>query len=434
MEFKDYFLGDIADIQISGVDKKTVEGETSVRLCNFVDVYRNWAITKNMYPNLMEATARQNEIDTFKIHKGQVAITKDSETRDDIGIATYIADNFEETVLLGYHTALITPDQSVLNAKYLNALLHSKYFHDYWYNNASGSGMRYTLSDLCIKKAVVKLPPIEAQEEIGNILSTLDRKIALNRRMNATLEAMAKKLYDYWFVQFDFPNAEGKPYKSSGGKMVWNEKIKREIPEGWEVKTLGSLLTLSENGEWGNEEQTGNDLDVHCIRGADIIDLVGAPKRYLPNNKQGKLLLKDDIIIEISGGSPTQATGRSNYVTEEILKMYKNNLTCSNFCKFVRLEDVNYAPFFFYTWSLIYDNGNMFHYEGKTSGIKNLQIDSLLKEHWQIPPYELIAKFYKQVSLNNSKIGKNKHEIERLTSLRDTLLPLLMNGQVTIKD
>ena len=101
-------LGDVAKVEISGIDKKTKQGEKSVKLCNFVDVYYNWAITKNMYDGLMIASASDNDIELFSLRKGQVAITKDSETRDDIGVAAYIADDFDD-VVLGYHCALITP-------------------------------------------------------------------------------------------------------------------------------------------------------------------------------------------------------------------------------------------------------------------------------------------------------------------------------------
>ena len=89
---------------------------------------------------------------------------------------------------------------------------------------------------------------IADQQKIAAVLSSLDDKIALNNRINAKLEQMAKRLYDYWFVQFDFPNADGRPYKSTGGKMVWNEELKREIPEGWEVKKLGEILILLKDG------------------------------------------------------------------------------------------------------------------------------------------------------------------------------------------
>ena len=246
MELKKYKLVDIAKIEISGVDKKTIEGETPVRLCNFVDVYYNWAITKEKAKSFMVASAKQTEIDKCSIGKGMVAITKDSETRDDIGVATYIADDFEY-VLLGYHCALITPNPAIVDGKYLNAFMHTRYIQKYFENNASGSGQRYTLSNDTIGNIPVLIPSIEEQRTIGKVLADIDRKIELNKLINDNLEAMAKQLYDYWFVQFDFPNEEGKPYKSSGGAMVWNEKLKREIPKGWSGVSLKDLAVTSRN-------------------------------------------------------------------------------------------------------------------------------------------------------------------------------------------
>ena len=114
MQMKKYKLGDIATLEISGVDKKMKDGEEDIRLCNFVDVYYNWAITMARHDSFMLATARPNEISKFQLRKGQVALTKDSETRDDIGISTYIANDFDD-VILGYHCALITPNKDILD-------------------------------------------------------------------------------------------------------------------------------------------------------------------------------------------------------------------------------------------------------------------------------------------------------------------------------
>ena len=131
MELKKYKLGEIATIEISGVDKKTKENEIPVKLCNFTDVYHNWAVTKDMTDSFMDASVNQKEFDIFSLKKGQVAFTKDSETRDDIGIPTYIADDFEN-VVLGYHTALITPDKTKLSGKYLNAFMNTSYIKKYF--------------------------------------------------------------------------------------------------------------------------------------------------------------------------------------------------------------------------------------------------------------------------------------------------------------
>lgn len=189
MQLTKYKMSDIATIAMSSVDKKTKEGETPVKLCNFVDVYKYWAITKELIPTLMLASAKQTEIEKFSIQKGQVALTKDSETRDDIGISTYIADEMKG-VLLGYHCAVITPNESVVDSKYLNAFMHSNYMHKYFENNASGSGQRYTLSFETLCNIPVLLPSLSQQKVIGNLFSNIDRKIELNRHINDNLPTL----------------------------------------------------------------------------------------------------------------------------------------------------------------------------------------------------------------------------------------------------
>lgn len=134
----------------------------------------------------MIATATDKQIQKLSLCKGQVAITKDSETRHDIGIPTYIADDFDNTVL-GYHCALITPNPDILDGRYLNAYLNSSLAKEYFANNASGSGMRYSLSVDAIKDILLYLPSIELQRSIGHIFSDIDRKIALNREVNCDL-------------------------------------------------------------------------------------------------------------------------------------------------------------------------------------------------------------------------------------------------------
>ncbi|MBD5387501.1 restriction endonuclease subunit S, partial [bacterium] len=220
MELKKYRLDNVATFEISNVDKKSKSGEQSVRLCNFTDVYYNWAVNESISKKFMVATASETQIKKLSLKKGQVAITKDSETRHDIGIPCYIAESFKDCVL-GYHCALITPNPELLDGCYLNAYLNSKLAKEYFANNASGSGMRYSLPIDSIKNIILYLPDIETQRAVGKIFSNIDRKIALNREINRNLEAMARQLYDYWFVQFDFPDENGSPYKSSGGKMVW---------------------------------------------------------------------------------------------------------------------------------------------------------------------------------------------------------------------
>lgn len=324
---------------------------------------------------------------------------------------------------------------------------------------ALGSGTTFKeVSKVALEKFDIDLPSLEEQKRISSVLSNLDSKISLNRSINAELERMAKEIYDYWFVQFEFPRSvsgesglpelsrtddgngqshfpdeHGRPYKSSGGTMVYNPVLKREVPEGWEVKSFADFVS-KQNGDWGEENPTAtNDIEVLCARGADIVQMEDLPHRYISKSHLDRLMKKGDIMVEISGGSPVQATGRCSYISEALLSRLGQKLVCSNFCQVVRVQDYEMSSYLYMTWDLLYKNDNMFKFEGKTSGIKNFQIDSFLQTKWSIPPHNLISKY--QVFFDNllSKKEALKKEITLLQNQRDELLPLLMTGQVKIK-
>ena len=234
-------------------------------------------------------------------------------------------------------------------------------------------------------------------------------------------------------MQFDFPNEEGKPYKSSGGKMVYNEILKREIPAWWEVKKISSQIKENIGGDWGKEEPEGNyQLKVSCCRGADIVSMTDLPTRYILNANSSKLLEEGDMVVEISGGSPTQATGRCVLISKEFLNSFDNKLICSNFCQALSILDKDYVSYFYHMWKMFYDSDIFFNFEGKTSGIKNFQYDTFVAEKWYFPPKELSKKFGEIVSQNYKKKCALDQENKHLTALRNSLLPLLMNGQVTL--
>lgn len=187
-------LKDIADVIISNVDKKIKENEKKVYLCNFTDVYNNYAITKKGNINFMMASASKSQIDKFSIKKGYLAITKDSEIRDDIGVGTFFADNFDN-LLLGYHCALIKPNASLVNSKFLNAYIQSPFARKYYELNASGSGQRYTLTIDTIANTPIYLPAYDVQLKIGNLLSEIDKQIERNNAVVKRLQVLGKTIY-----------------------------------------------------------------------------------------------------------------------------------------------------------------------------------------------------------------------------------------------
>ena len=398
-----YKLGEIATVEISGVDKKIKDGEIPVKLCNFVDVYYNWAITSDLEQKFMEATARTNEIERFKLKRGQVALTKDSETRFDIGIATYIADDFDN-VILGYHNALITPNPKKLSGKYLNALLHTDYARTYFANNASGSGQRYALSIDALNNFPVPLLPLAEQERIGDIFSSIDQKIALNRAINDNLEAMAKQLYDYWFVQFDFPNEEGKPYKSSGGKMVWNDKLKQEIPDGWSDSTLSEICVMYQPQTIGTDLLLPNG--VYRVYGANGI--VGKYDQYNHEDSEIAMACRGNSCGVVNRTMPY------SWITGNAMVLQMKDKGVSN--EYIK-QSVSYM-----------------NISGAISGSgqpqltrENLNIVKCLK-----PAHNVLLSFSQLIEPIVTAQLHIIEENDKITKLRDELLPLLMNGQVSV--
>ena len=418
-----YKLGDIATVEISGVDKKIKDEEEDIRLCNFVDVYYNWAITMARHDSFMLATARPNEVSKFQLKKGQVALTKDSETRDDIGISTYIADDFDD-VILGYHCALITPNKDILDGRYLNALMHTDYAKKYFAFNASGSGQRYALSAETLNSFPVPVIPLQKQKQIGEIFSALDKKIELNKQINQNLEAMAKQLYDYWFVQFDFPNEDGKPYKSSGGEMVWNEKLKRDIPASWKTKVIEDIADVYN----GATPSTVNEQNY----GGNIVWIT--PKD-LSDQKQ-KFVYQGERNISQAGYNscsthllPPNTILMSSRAPIGLLSIAKTEL-CTNqgFKSFVPKAE-NISTYLYY-----YLNIHIKQIEqlGTGTTFKEVSREDVLKFPILKPSDTILDLWEERVSALNNKQFEIQKENEYLTKLRDGLLPLLMNGQVSV--
>ena len=294
----------------------------------------------------------------------------------------------------------------------------------------ANGGAQQNLNAQQIKDFDIPYPPLHTQQKIANILSSLDDKIEVNRRINEQLEELAGALFKSWFVDFE-------PFKD--GEFVDSEL--GMIPKGWKVGTFSNVVDSTLGGDWGKENLQGNYAkEVFCIRGADIPEIKNGnrgkmPIRYiLEKNFAKKSLANNDLVVEISGGSPTQSTGRVCRVTSELLEKYNNSLICTNFCRAIK-PFADYSAYIYYYWQYLYDQGTMFNYENGTTGIKNLMINDILdKEPIVIPPINIVELYKDVVETFATKIQKNGEEIEKLATLRDTLLPKLMSGEIDVNE
>ncbi|AVW96700.1 TPA: restriction endonuclease subunit S [Vibrio alginolyticus] len=380
--------------------------------------------------HISKAALDKTSIKTFPENSLSIAMYGEGKTRGNLSI-------LKKPMATNQACCNVVIDPEKADFEYVYYFLKTQYEE---LRNLS-SGVRKNLNSNDIKNYPIRLPEnLDEQKKIANVLKVLDTKIELNNRINIELEAMAKTLYDYWFVQFDFPDANGKPYKASGGKMVYDSVLKQEIPADWHVNAISDWIRSDKTGDWGKEAKQGNyTLQVDCIRGADINGINGkgnvdAPNRFILEKNEQKLLAPFDFVIEISGGSPTQSTGRMAFITEHVLERFDYPLICSNFCKAIDLIDKSYFYNFAYQWQSLYENGVLFGWEGKTSGIKNLLFDSFVSNYNVVmPPKELAEKFFQFVSPVQEQKQKKLKENAELEGLRDWLLPMLMNGQVTVK-
>lgn len=427
-------LDECCRIELSSIDKKSKPNEKSVKLCNFTDVYYNWNIYNSMVEGFMEATASDKNIDVFSLKVGDVVVTKDSETRNDIGMSAYIHDNLDNTVL-GYHCALIRPFKDIDGA-YLNAFLNSSTGRKHFENQASGSGQRYTLTKEALGSIRVPLINIEEQRVIGKLFNDLDRRIINNNKISAELESLAKTIYDYWFLQFEFPNEEGKPYKSSGGKMVYNEELKREIPEGWKVKPLIECVSKDKNaivdGPFGTQmkisEYVDSGVPIYEMEQLNGLFIVDTPKHFITEEKYEEVkrstVKNGDIIISKTGTLGLLGVVNSDYekgiVVSRLAKITPDESVIGKYALLILLKELEATGY----WLRVCG--------GSTMPILNNSIIGNVKV--LIPNNDLFQKYESCVTSFFDKIYVSQKENQQLTSLRDWLLPMLMNGQATFKE
>ncbi len=426
---KKYKLGELVEVSrgasLSG-NYYATSGNYIRLTCGNFD-YRNNCFKENYSKDNLFYTGDFK--DDFLLEKGDLITPLTEQAIGLLGSTAWIPKSGK--YIQSQDIAKITCKEELLNKKFAYYLISSNMVKQQLSAAAQQTKIRHTSPDI-IRDCTVWIPSLSEQTQIGQLLFDIDCKMEINRSINHNLEAMAKQLYDYWFVQFDFPDENGKPYKSNGGKMVFSEELQIEIPLNWEVCRLSKFVSNSNTGDWGTDQPSNNTIEVGCIRGADIIKLNNLPKRHIKLRNKSKILNVWDVVIEVSGGSPTQATGRSAFITPGVIERNGGKITCSNFCQVFSFKDYRESAYFYYVWRMFYDNDIMFNFEGKTSGIKNFMTEAFLANKWIKAPQELICNFFSMVKDVCAQIDANIAENNNLTKLRDELLPLLMNGQVSV--
>ena len=322
-------------------------------------------------------------------------------------------------------------DEHKVNPIYLRYFTLST-FYKQWVANLSVGSTRGNISAQTFADCPIVLPPRHQQDVLVETLSNIDAKIKLNRQINDNLEAMAKQLYDYWFVQFDFPNEEGKPYKSSGGAMVWNEKLKHQIPEGWEVKQLRDIIETNRGISYNTSSISGGGVPMINLASFNVDGSYkdAGLKSYNGNYTQEKILKPFDLVL--CNTQQTAIEFSKDIIGKAFLipDIFDGDIVSSHHINTIKTEEV-LKPYLAYL-------SNTYHFHKYATGccsgtnILGLDYNSFSQYKLEIPPKYLLKEFHDfiiDIVKRKSLIIK---ENKLLTKQRNELLPLLMNGQATI--
>lgn len=422
IKLTEYKLSDLYKMD-SGIGTSKEQAGHGAPFISFSDIFNNTILPEKLTQK-MDTTSEEQE--KYSVKKGDILLTRTSETIDELAMSSVAIKDYPNATFSGFAKRLRPIQNNITYDKYMAFLLRSKYFRDI-INAKTIMTLRASFNEDIFRDIKLLLPSYEEQVKIGDFLYTIEKMIRSNNKMNYELEQFIEKIYDYWFLQFDFPDKDGKPYKSSGKKMVWNNVLKKEIPEGWKVQNLKD-----------------NDLTKILSPGINYFE------------KEKKYLATADVAQNsIIGGNNVTYNGRESRAN---MQPYKNTIWFAKMKNSVKhifvgsyayelINEYIFSTGFlglelkeekFYEYVCSFVNSDFFEM------IKNKLAHGATQEAVNnddikfipviIPSHEILSKYHKTTFDLFKRIYLNNRENERLRDIRDFLLPLLMNGQITFKD
>ena len=412
-------LSEIIDVFIAGDwgnESPSLEAPHAVSCVRGADIV---PISNNEFTNIPLRYVSDRSFQQKLLKVGDIVIEKSGGSpTQSTGRAIYISESLfsasTDVVCSNFCVAFRVKDgwNSYFIYQYWQYLYNSGVFFNF---EGKTSGIKNLQLDIALSTIEIEPYPIEKQIAIVNCLEAFEEKIALNRSINHNLEAMAKQLYDYWFVQFDFPDENGKPYKSSGGKMVWNEKLKREIPKDWCTAGIFDELSVQYGFPFSTELFTETPTNIPIVRIRDIVE--NSISAYSSEKTDIKYKLqKQDLLIGMDGNF------HMNYWNDNI--SYLNQRSVRLRAKISSTVSILQARFDIAP----YIKAKELRAKGSTVG--HLSDKDLKDLYVLVSPNHQIRKIFDNLLV---KIIENRCETTALSTLRDSLLPLLMNGQVSTK-
>ena len=422
-----YAFSDLYDIA-SGISTTKTQAGHGTPFVSFSTVFNNIFLPDEL-PDLMDTSEQEQE--TYSIRKGDILITRTSETADELAMSCVALKDYPGATYSGFVKRLRPKTIGVAYDKFMAFFLRSKYFRKVINNNTIMT-LRASFNEDMFSFLTLYLPDYDVQVAVGDLLYNIECKIQNNKRINDNLAQQLRLLYDYWFTQFDFPDESGKPYRSSGGQMVWSDDAKKEIPASWNstkmseaIEGIRTGLNPRDNFKLGNG--TIKYITVKNLRSDGILDFSGCDT--IDETARAIVHRRSDVCTGDILFASIAPLGRCHLVqelpqdwdiNESVFSIRCNKATVTPEYLYMHLQSEAFVK-----ESTACSTGSVF---------KGIRINTLLDSRVFLPPMQVIEKFSQQTKPLFSLQYKLNKEIQALTQLRDWLLPMLMNGQATVSD
>lgn len=391
----------------SGISTSKDQAGHGAPFVSFREIYNN-PILPDILTEKMDTSEEEQK--RYSVKKGDIFLTRTSEVLDELAMSSVAVKDYPKATFSGFAKRLRPVQDNITYDKFMAFYLRSIYFRKV-INAKAIMTLRSSFNEQIFSYIKLLLPDYDTQVKIGDLFFIIECKIRNNNIICTELEAMAKTIYDYWFLQFEFPNEDGKPYKASGGKMVWNEELKREIPEGWECVQLGEIFSFVK----GKIPERLSDIQEEGLHPYITIDVANNEKAEFCSG-ENMIYCNGEVIMVMDGAASGDVyIGNKGILGSTFAMMKKKRNDISDALIYLILE----------RQSVIYKKANT----GSTVPHANRRFIENIK----IPISRNMINLSKVFDETCEKIIQNRRENQELISLRDFLLPLLMNGQVGFK-
>lgn len=413
----------------SGISTGKEQAGHGTPFVSFSTVFNNYFLPEEL-PDLMNTSNQEQE--TYSVRKDDVFVTRTSETIDELGMSSVALKDYPQATYSGFTKRLRPKQEGEVYAKYIGFYLRGDLFRKTMTNNAFMT-LRASFNEDIFSFLDLYLPEYKEQVKIGDFLYLIEKNIQVNKLINDNLQKTIQTIYDYWFTQFDYPSKNGNPYKSSGGKMIWNDEIKKEIPEGWKVKCIKDCITHINTGlnpRDNFELNTGGSIRYITVKNLTSkgeidfseCDLITPQVKSLINKRS--MVRSGDILF-----ASISPLGRCYFVQETPLTWEINESVFS-----IRTDNNVLTPEYLYIFLMSDEFVKRAENSSAGSVFKGIRISMLEDMKIVVPPKEIMIAFKEIISSQLQLRYQCEQESIKLSGLRDWLLPMLMNGQVTIEN